>query len=136
MFHPSLSRQCKMNDRNFHCCHLAYLVFSDLVFASTLYKRGNRCAQVYVTDFGWARAFPMASRSQAHETFSLLFARDSVPPACIWDNAKEIIQISSIRSSKRGWMSTCLLIVIMQEIRYLAEWLLDICEHCPCAVVL
>ena len=39
-------------------------------------ERGNRCAQVYATDFGWAKAFPMASRSKAHETLSLLFARD------------------------------------------------------------
>ena len=48
-------------------------------------------AQVYVTDFGWARAFPIAFRSKAHETFSLLFPSDGVPPACICDNAKEMI---------------------------------------------
>ena len=34
----------------------------------------------------------MALRSKAHETFSLLFARDSVLVACICDNAEEIIQ--------------------------------------------
>ena len=48
--------------------------------------------EVYVTDFGWARAFPMAWRSEEHETLSLLFARDCVLLACICDNAKEMIQ--------------------------------------------
>ena len=46
------------------------------MFACTVSRRGNRCAQVYTTDFEWARAFLMASRSEAHETSSLLFARD------------------------------------------------------------
>ena len=50
------------------------------------------CAQVYATDFGWARAFPMTSRSEAHETLSLLFARDGVLPDCVCDNTKDMIQ--------------------------------------------
>ena len=63
-----------------------------MMFASTVFRRGNRCAQVYATDFGWARAVPMASRSEAHETLSLLFVRDGVPPTCICDNARELVQ--------------------------------------------
>ena len=55
-------------------------------------QRGNRCTQVYATDFGWARAFPMASRSKAHETLLLLLARDDVLQACICANAKEMNQ--------------------------------------------
>ena len=39
-----------------------------------------------------ARVFPIASRSEVHETLQLLFARDGVLPACIWDNAKEMVQ--------------------------------------------
>ena len=31
-------------------------------------------------------------RSEAHENLSLLFARDGVPPACIHDNAKEMMK--------------------------------------------
>ena len=34
----------------------------------------------------------MASRSEAHETLLLLFARDEVLPACICDNAKKMVQ--------------------------------------------
>ena len=62
------------------------------MFASIVSRRGNKCAHVYATDFGWARAFPMASRSEAHETLSLLFVRDGVQPTCICDNARELIQ--------------------------------------------
>ena len=62
------------------------------MFTSTVSREGNRCAQVYATDFGWARAFPMVSRSEANETLLLLIVRDGVPPTFICDNAKEMIQ--------------------------------------------
>ena len=92
MLHSSFSRQVRINDHNLCYHHLAHTVFLDTMFVSTVSRQGNRCAQVYVTDFGWARAFPMAFRSEAHETLSLLFARDGVPPACICNNTKEVEQ--------------------------------------------
>ena len=92
MLQPSLPRQFRINYRNL-CYHsLAHPVFSDAMFPSTVSRKGNRFTQLYTADFGWARAFPMASRSEANETLPLLFARDGVPQACICDNAKEIVQ--------------------------------------------
>ena len=44
------------------------------------------------TDFGWARAFKMASRSDAHETLLLLFARYGVESKSFCDNSKQMIQ--------------------------------------------
>ena len=61
------------------------------MFASTVSRKGNRCSQVYATDFGWTRAFSMVSKSEAHE-MSLMFVRDGVLPACICNNAKELVQ--------------------------------------------
>ena len=61
------------------------------MFVITVSRRGNKYAQVCATDFGWARAFPMTFRSDAHETFLLLFAKDGVLPACICNNAKDMI---------------------------------------------
>ena len=63
----------RINDRN--CCYhgLAHPVFLDMIVSRTVFRRGNRCAQVYATDFRWAQIFPMASRSEAHETLLLLF---------------------------------------------------------------
>ena len=65
-----------MNDKNlgYHC--LVHPVFSDMMFTSTVSRRGDRCAHVYVTDIVWVRAFLMASRSEAYETLLLLFPLD------------------------------------------------------------
>ena len=63
-----------------------------MMFSSTVSRRGNRYAQVYATNVGWARAFQMASRSEEHETLSLLFAGGGVLTVCLCNNAKEMIQ--------------------------------------------
>ena len=64
-------------------------VFGDTALAGTVSKRGNTCAEVFVTSFGWTRVFPMKAKSDAHEALSLLFQRDGVPPVCIVDGSKE-----------------------------------------------
>ena len=92
MLHLLLSSQFRRNDRNLchHC--LAHPVFSVTMFASTVSRRGNRHAQIYATDFGWARTFTMASISEAHEIMLLLFDWDGVPLACILEDAKNLDQ--------------------------------------------
>jgi hypothetical protein len=39
--------------------------------------------------FGWARAHPMTRKGEAHETLSLLFRRDGVPPTMVFDGLNE-----------------------------------------------
>ena len=52
-YQPLLSRLLTMIDCNL-CYHfLIYPVFSDTVFASTVSRQGNHCAEVYATNFGW-----------------------------------------------------------------------------------
>jgi hypothetical protein len=46
-------------------------------------------AQAYATSFGWARAHPMKCKGDAHETLSLVFQRDGVPPAMVTNDSKE-----------------------------------------------
>ena len=87
MFHPSLLRGFRTNDRNFHYCCLMHTVVLDMMFTSTLSRMGNRCVQVYATDFGWVRAFPMISRSESHETRHDIdqtkwFTRNKKPQIC------------------------------------------------------
>ena len=67
-------------------------MFLDTMFTSTVSRRGNKCVQVYPTDFGWASVHPMTSRSEAHEALLLMFARDCVLSACMCNNANEMIQ--------------------------------------------
>ena len=92
MLHSLLSRLFRMNDQNLHYHHLAHPIFSDMMFLVQCPEGGNRCAQVYATDFGWVRAFPVTPRSEEHETLLLLFPRNGVSPACTCDNAKEMVQ--------------------------------------------
>ncbi len=46
-------------------------------------------AQVYATSFGWTCAHPMKRKGDAHETLSLVFQRDGVPPTMVTDDSKE-----------------------------------------------
>ncbi len=59
------------------------------MFAGTPFCSGNKCAQVYSTSFGWARAHPMTRKGEAHETLSLLFHHDGVPLTMVLDGLKE-----------------------------------------------
>ncbi|KAL7527142.1 hypothetical protein ACHAWF_004902, partial [Thalassiosira exigua] len=87
--HPTTARRRSTNDRMFRYKRFGHDIFTDTMFAGTKSSRGNKCAQVYGTDFGWSRAFPMKSKGDAHETLSLLFKRDGVPPQMIMDCSKE-----------------------------------------------
>ena len=86
---PTLSRRFPTNDRMLRYKRLPHPTFTDTMFAGTTSKRGNKCAQIYATSFGWARAHPMTRKGEAHETLSLVFHRDGVPPTMIFDGSKE-----------------------------------------------
>jgi hypothetical protein len=68
---------------------LPHPTFTDTMFAGTTSKRGNKWAQVYATSFGWVQAHPMTQKGEAHETLSLLFHRDGVPPTMIFECSEE-----------------------------------------------
>ena len=53
-------------------------MFAFTIFASTVSRRGNKCAKVYDTDLDWAKVHPKASRRQEYETLSFLFAKDDI----------------------------------------------------------
>ena len=91
VLHPSLLRESITNNRSLWYLCKPHSIFLDMMFASRVSRKGNRCTQVYATDFGWAKTFPMASRSEAHETFPLLFVKDGVPSTCICNNARELV---------------------------------------------
>ena len=86
---PTLARRFPTNDRMLRYPRLPHPVFTDTMFAGTASQQGNKCAQVYSTSFGWCRAHPMTSKGEAHESLSLLFHRDGVPPTMIFDGSKE-----------------------------------------------
>ena len=89
---PSLSRRFRTNDRQLRYKRLRHDCFTDTMMAKTKSRRGEVYTQVYATGFHWSRAYPMKKKSDAHETLSLVFQRDGVPPRMIMDGSKEQTQ--------------------------------------------
>jgi hypothetical protein len=92
MLNPTLS--CCFSSIN---CMLRYLclphpVFGNTMFAGTVSKNGNKCCQVFATNFGWARAHPLKQKGEAHEALLLVFKRNGLPPKMILDGSKEQVE--------------------------------------------
>ncbi len=66
-----------------------HTMLSNVLFAGSVSRQGNKMAQAYATSFGWARAHPMKCKLGAHETLSLAFQQNGVPPAMVTDDSKE-----------------------------------------------
>ncbi len=96
VLHPTLSRRFRTNDRHLRYRRMPCNLYSDTMFSSVLSSRGNKCAQIFASDFGWSRAFPMERKGLAHEALSLLFQRDGVPPRMICDGAAEMTGRNSL----------------------------------------
>ncbi len=78
-----------------------HTMFSDMLFAGSVSRQGNKMAQAFATSFGWAHAHPMKRKEDAHETLSLVFQRDGVPPTMVTDDFKEQTKESSDANSRR-----------------------------------
>jgi hypothetical protein len=86
---PTLVRQFPTNDRMLCYKWLPRTTLGDTLFAGTPSHNGKKFAQAYSMSFRWARAHPMTRKGEAHETLSLLFHCDGVPPTMVFDSSKE-----------------------------------------------
>ena len=75
-----------MNDQKLQYRQLQHDDFGDTLLAAT---RSNKYNEIFVTEFGCSREFPMAKKGDAHEVLSLFSQRDGVPPKIIVDVSKE-----------------------------------------------
>jgi hypothetical protein len=89
--HPTLTRRLKTNDRMLRYRRLPCVMYTNTAFCHHKYKspRGSIGCQLFATDFGWSRAFPLRQKKDAHEALSLVFRRDDVPHKIVCDGAKE-----------------------------------------------
>ena len=87
--HPSLARHFPTNDRMMRYKRLPHLVFVDTIEAGVVSTCLNKYAQAYCTQYGWSRVHPMMLKKYSHETLSLIFKRDGVPPNIVVRNSKE-----------------------------------------------
>ena len=92
MIHPSLTKRYRTNDRQLRYRRLPVTMYTDTMFSTVPSRQGNKAAQVFCTDAGFTRAFPMKKESQGHEALSLLFHRDGVPNVMVMDGAKAQVQ--------------------------------------------
>jgi hypothetical protein len=92
MFNPTLSCHLPTHDRMLCYPHMPHPVFGNTMFAGTESNNGNKCCQVFTTNFGWARAHPLKQMGEAHEVPLLMFKHDSVPPKMTLDGSKEQVK--------------------------------------------
>jgi hypothetical protein len=88
MIHPSLTKRYKTNDRQLRYRRLQVTMYTDTMYSAILPRQMNIAAQIFCTDFGFVRAFPLKKEKEAHEALSLLFHRDGVPNVVVMDGAK------------------------------------------------
>ncbi len=79
-----------------YCC-LHHTIFTDTMFASILSRRGNKCAQIFSSDFSWFCAYPMKTKGELHSALSFVFQQEGVPPLMVMDCLKEQTLASSAR---------------------------------------
>jgi hypothetical protein len=88
MVHPSLTKRYKTNDRQLRYCRLPVTMYTDTMYLTILSRQQNKAAQIFTTDFGFVRAFPMKLESESHEALLLIFHRDGVPNVMVMDGSK------------------------------------------------
>jgi hypothetical protein len=59
MIHPSLTKRYKTNDRQLRYRRLPVTMFTYTMYSTILSRPHNKAAQIFCTDFGFVRAYPM-----------------------------------------------------------------------------
>jgi hypothetical protein len=89
---PSLTKRYKTNDRQLRYRRMSVTMFTDTMYSKIIPRKNNIADQIFCTDFGFVRAFPMKKESEAHEALSFLFHRDGVPNVMVMDGAKAQVE--------------------------------------------
>jgi hypothetical protein len=62
MVHPSFTKRYKTNDRQLRYRRLQVTMYTDTMYSTILSRQMNKAAQIFTTDFGFVRAFPMKKK--------------------------------------------------------------------------
>jgi hypothetical protein len=87
----NVERRYPTGDRHLRYKLLLHPVYHDTLHVKFKSTRGYKMAQVYATDFGWSRCFPMRAKGEVGKTLDEFFHRFGVPQRLISDNAREQI---------------------------------------------
>jgi hypothetical protein len=89
---PTLSCHFPTNNCMLHYPCMPHPVFGNTMFAGTESKSGNKCCQIFATNFGWACAHSLKQKGEAHEVLLLRFKHDGILPKMILDSSKEQVK--------------------------------------------
>ena len=95
-----MRKRFRTNDRMLRYRRLRVDMVTDTMFSNIMSKRGNKWAQVYCTNFGWSRVYPMKKKGDAHESFSTLCSQVRVPSCIIMDSAREQVMVNFRKKAK------------------------------------
>jgi hypothetical protein len=59
MIHPSLTKRYNTNDRQLRYRCFPVTMYTDTMYPTILSRQNNKAAQIFTTDFGFVRAFPL-----------------------------------------------------------------------------
>jgi hypothetical protein len=59
IIHPSLTNRYNTNDRQLRYRRLPVTIYTDTMYSTILSRQKNKAAQIFCTDFGFVRAFPL-----------------------------------------------------------------------------
>jgi hypothetical protein len=92
MINPSLTKRYKTHDRQLRYRRLPVKMYTDTMYSKILSRQMNKAAQIFCTDFGFVRTFPLKKEKETHEALSLLFHRDGVPNVMVMDGANAQVE--------------------------------------------
>ncbi len=61
------------NDHMLHYRYLCHQILTNVKFSNIYLHRNNKCAQVFVSEFGLVHVHPMKTKARTHEASSLMF---------------------------------------------------------------
>jgi len=87
--HP-IERRFRTKNAMLHYNRLSCQIYSDTFFANCTSLIGNKCAQLFVTDFGYLMFTAMKNKSEAVYALQELIRGIRIPPRIHTDGAKEL----------------------------------------------
>lgn len=96
------TRRLRHSNQQFSYRRLNAVVFTDTMHVSYASLQGNKCAQVYVTDFEWTKLYPIRSKADAHLTLDLLHKQYGVFHTIVPDNANELIKGDYLKKARKA----------------------------------
>jgi hypothetical protein len=92
MIHPSLTKRYNTNARQIRYRRLPVTMYTATMYSTILSRQINKESQIFCTEFGFVRAFPLKKEKEAHESLTLIFHRNGVPNVMVMDGSKAQVE--------------------------------------------